>query len=384
MVTQIVSLKHANPDDMKKVLDPLISRTSIILSYPPTGMLIITDVLSNVKRLLTIISALDVSGVGEQISVIPLKHAVATEMVTSLNAIFQPTRRPAGPGPSRMKIIPDERTNASSSGLASRSSPPGSRVRETPRPGCSPGRIQDAGLPPAVRQRGGLGQDPDEPAVEGSEAADPLPASPTPVTPRTRGKIALLSSDVQIVSDKATNTLIITANKEDCRILEEVIRKVDVPGAMVYIEALIMEVDVNKNFQVGVEWRFVNDLGTLSGFDTGRAAAFGGSGGGGIGGSYQLFPGTSTQPTFPGGFSLGVLGAGITIGGVTFPNIGAVINAVQQDSSVHILSNPQLLTSDNEEATISVGKNIPYITRAERSRRTWTTRPTNTATWASS
>jgi general secretion pathway protein D len=136
---------------------------------------------------------------------------------------------------------------------------------------------------------------------------------------------------------------------------------------MVYIEALIMEVDVNKNFQLGVEWRTVSDLGALSGFDTGRAAAFGGSGGGGIGGSYQLFPGTSTQPTFPGGFSLGVLGAGITLGGITFPNIGAVINTVQQDTSVHILSNPQVLTSDNEEATITVGKNIPYITRAERS-----------------
>jgi general secretion pathway protein D len=62
-----------------------------------------------------------------------------------------------------------------------------------------------------------------------------------------------------------------------------------------------------------------------------------------------------------------VLGAGITLGGVTFPNIGAVINTVQQDTSVHILSNPQVLTSDNEEATITVGKNIPYITRAERS-----------------
>jgi general secretion pathway protein D len=185
--------------------------------------------------------------------------------------------------------------------------------------------------------------------------------------PGLRNKVSQLSSDVQIVSDKATNTLIITANKEDWRILEEVIRKVDVQRSMVYIEALIMEVDVNKNFQLGVEWRAVKDLGKISGFDTGQAAAFGGSGGGGTGGAYNLFPGTSTQPTFPGGFSLGVLGAGISIGGVIFPNIGAVINAVQQDAAVHILSNPQLLTSDNEEATISVGKNIPYITRAERS-----------------
>jgi len=79
-----------------------------------------------------------------------------------------------------------------------------------------------------------------------------------------------------------------------------------------------------------------------------------------------------------------VLAAGITLGGITFPNIGAVINAVQQDASVHILSNPQLLTSDNEEATISVGKNIPYITRAERSTTNVDYTTYDTATWESS
>jgi len=68
IVTQIVSLNHANPDDMKRILDPLISRSSIILSYPQTGMLVITDVLSNIKRLLKIIGALDVPGSGEQIA----------------------------------------------------------------------------------------------------------------------------------------------------------------------------------------------------------------------------------------------------------------------------------------------------------------------------
>ncbi|MCG2739855.1 MAG: hypothetical protein L6300_06405, partial [Syntrophaceae bacterium] len=75
IVTQILSLQHATPDDMKKVLDPLISKTSVILAYPPTGMLIITDVLSNLKRLQNIVTALDVEGVGEVISYIPLKYA---------------------------------------------------------------------------------------------------------------------------------------------------------------------------------------------------------------------------------------------------------------------------------------------------------------------
>ena len=63
IVTQILSLQHASPDEMKKILDPLISKTSIVLSYPPTGMLIIADVQSNVKRLQEIVTALDVDGV---------------------------------------------------------------------------------------------------------------------------------------------------------------------------------------------------------------------------------------------------------------------------------------------------------------------------------
>jgi general secretion pathway protein D len=367
VVTQIVPLKHASPDDMKKVLDPLVSKASVILSYPPTGMLVITDVQSNIKRLVKIVNALDVQGVGEQMHIIPLKHAVASDTAASLNSIFQldqAARRPQAT--MTMRIIADDRTNSL---IVLASEVFAVRVREFV-------AILDRDIPQGeskmhvFRLQYANSEDLAK-VLMNLPSKDARPAAAAPgqpaAIPGLRSKLSLLSSDVQIVSDKATNTLIITANKEDWRILEEVIRKVDIARSMVYIEALIMEVDVNKTFDFGVEWRFIKDLGTPSGFDTGRTAGFGGSGGSGTGGAYNLFPGTSTQPTFPGGFSLGVLTAGITLGGIVFPNIGAVVNAVQQDSQVHILSHPQLLTSDNEEATITVGKNIPYITRQERS-----------------
>jgi general secretion pathway protein D len=361
VVTQIASLNHANPDDMKKVLDPLISRTSVIVSYPPTGMLIITDVLSNVKRLLSIISALDVTGVGEQISVIPLKHAGATEMVNSLNSIFgadaTAARRTALPY--AMKIIADERTN---SVLVRASEVDTARVRELVKlldreapkgeSRMQVYRLQYANAEELAKILMNL------PIVK--EAKTPAPTAPRTARPVT-------GTEVQIAADKATNTLIITASKDDYKTLEEVIKKIDVPRAMVYIEALLMEVSVRKDFKVGVEWRFLKDTGSVPGFDTGRSAALGGSGGLGPGGSYSIIPGDSLSPQFPSGFSLGIIGAGITIGDVIFPNIGAVLQAVQRDSDVYILSNPQLLTSDNEEATVIVGKNIPYITRQERS-----------------
>jgi general secretion pathway protein D len=367
IVTQIVSLNHANPDDMKKVLDPLISRTSVIVSYPPTGMLIITDVLSNVKRLLSIISALDVAGVGEQIAVIPLKHAGATEMVTTLNAIFgadvTAARRTALPY--AMKIIADDRTN---SVLVRASEADAGRIRELVKlldreapkgeSRMQVYRLQYANAEDLAKILMNL------PVVKDAKVATPA-AAVAPGARTTRSPAG--ATEIQIVADKATNTLIITASKDDYRTLEEVIRKIDVPRAMVYIEALLMEVSVRKDFKVGVEWRFLKDTGSVPGFDTGRSAALGGSGGLGPGGSYTAFPGDSTSPQFPSGFSLGIIGAGISIGDVIFPNIGAVLQAVQRDSDVYILSNPQLLTSDNEEASVIVGKNIPYITRQERS-----------------
>jgi general secretion pathway protein D len=186
--------------------------------------------------------------------------------------------------------------------------------------------------------------------------------------PKQAGGMApVLSKDVSVVADKATNTLIITANRDDYRTIEGVIRQLDVPRPMVYIEALIMEVSVNKNFNVGVEWRGLKDVGSSNLEGLGSSATAVGMAG---------FTGQSVIPqvnattggvTMPSGFSMGVIGAGITIGGVLFPNIGAVLQAYQDDSDVSILSTPQLLTLNNEEAEINVGKNVPYITRSDTS-----------------
>ena len=108
MVTQIVALERANPDEIKRVLDPIISKSSSVLSYPPAGILVITDYLSNIKRLQEIILALDVEGAGDQITYIPLQNASASEVVKSLTTIFQQRR----PNATAIKVVPDSRTNS--------------------------------------------------------------------------------------------------------------------------------------------------------------------------------------------------------------------------------------------------------------------------------
>jgi general secretion pathway protein D len=120
-----------------------------------------------------------------------------------------------------------------------------------------------------------------------------------------------------------------------------------------------MEVDVDKDFNLGVEWRAGDQTGT---HDEGAIGTFLGSGGMGPGGSYNII---DQALSFPDGFSVGVIGAGIKIGSAVFPTLGAVIRAYQKDSDVNILSTPQILTTDNEEAQITVGENVPYLIKEE-------------------
>jgi general secretion pathway protein D len=171
----------------------------------------------------------------------------------------------------------------------------------------------------------------------------------------------VLPKEVQIVADKATNSLVITAKKQDYLILEDIIKKLDIPRSMVYLEALIMEVNVDKDFRLGVEWLGMEDFtyhGRKGGF-------FSGSGGSD---DYSSLKGlSSVPPSLPSGFSLGVIGEAITIGDIVFPNLGAILRAYQKDSDVNIISTPQILTTDNEEAEIKVGENVPYITKQETS-----------------
>jgi general secretion pathway protein D len=165
-----------------------------------------------------------------------------------------------------------------------------------------------------------------------------------------KGAAPAISKDVQIVPDKSTNALVITAKKDDYLLLEDVIQKLDIARRMVYIEALLMEVSMNKDFELGVQWEIAETVGSREGKDV---AAFGAS----LAGDVLTPLGT--------GFSLGVLGEAISIGGVEFPSIAAVIKAVESDTDVNILSTPQIMTTDNEEAEIIVAKNIPFQTRIE-------------------
>ena len=342
VVTQLIPLRYADPGDLSKLFAPLISKSSVIVPYPPTGMLIVTDVKSNIGRLLKIVEAIDVEGIGEEISVIPLQYATASVMGKSLNELFQrrtTTARKGAAAEAALKIVSDERTNALIV-LASEDDTIRMRQlidildRETPR---GEGDIRVYYLQHAN-------------AEELSKVLTAIPSGEAKGA--EKGKAPIVSKEVQIVADKSTNSLVITASRDDFLVLEEVINKLDIARRMVYIEALLMEVDVSKDFELGVEWQAGEPIGSHDGREV---AAFG------------TFRKGDTIVPLSSGFSLGVLGDTISIGGLEFSSITAVIKAVQTESGVHILSTPQIMTTDNEEAEIVVAKNIPFQTRVETS-----------------
>ena len=357
LVTQLIPLKYANPEDILKVLSGLISKTSLIVSYAPTGMLIVRDVLSNIKRLLEIVDALDVEGTNEVISLIPLEHAGAESMAKSLTSIFKTTAiRSAKDTTASIAIVSDTRTNSI---ITLASEVDTLRIKELINLLDKEAPKGEGDIHVYYLQNAN--------AEDLAKVLTSIPKEKTTATTAPSAETTVvLSRDVQIISDKATNSLIITANKDDYLVLEDIIRKLDIVRKMVYIEALIMEVSMKKQFELGVEWYGGRSAGELADRDIG---VFGGSN---AGGASNLPSVTATTEgigvvNLPTGFSLGVLGDAIKIGGITFPSIAAVVRAYGTDSDIHILSTPQVIALDNEEAEIKVVDNVPFITRRDTS-----------------
>ncbi len=347
LVTQLLPLRYADPTEIKRLFTPLVSKSSVIVAYRPTNMLIITDVYSNIQRLMKILDTIDLPGIGREITVVPLEYADATKMVSILDTVFQPQKKgKKAVQQEKAKFVADERTNTV---ILLASEDDTFRIRqlirmldkETPR---GKEKIRVYYLENATAE----------------ELAKVLSELPTKKGGEAKGKGAPgLSEDIRITADKATNSLIISAASDDYVIIEEIIKILDIPRSMVYIEALIMEVRVGKDFRLGTEWRAVGDASIGN-----RDAAYGGG--------FVNQPEQSVLPGLaagipPAGFSLGVFTEAIDIAGVQFNNLSAVINAFQDDEDVNILSTPQILTTDNEEAKINVGENIPYQTRVSTS-----------------
>ncbi|MFC1858353.1 type II secretion system secretin GspD [Thermodesulfobacteriota bacterium] len=347
IVTQLIPLTYADSNEIKRLFAPLVSKSSVILAYPPSNMLIITDVYSNITRLMRILDVVDVPGIGQEISIVSLQFADAKNMVQLLDSIFKTEKKPKK-GAAQLKtliFVPDERTNvivvrASEVDTARIKKLVAMLDREVPK---GKEKIHVYYLEHATAE----------------DLAKVLQELPTKKgkAPKGAKEAPVISEKVRITADKATNSLIIMAEKEDYLILKDIIEKLDIPRSMVYIESLIMEVNTDSDFRLGTQWVAASELNYEN-----STGGFGGSFSGEedpISGNIHKMLQGSLQ-----GFSLGMFGEAITIGDVMYSNLAAIVQAFKYDKDVHILSTPQLLTTDNEEASITVGKNVPFQTRS--------------------
>ncbi len=359
IVTQLIPLKYADVSEIKRLFAPLVSKNSVVLAYPQTNMLIITDIYSNIQRLMRILSAIDVTGIGQEVTVIPLQSADATKLVKILETVFMSKsgRRRKGDSDLEIKFVADERTNAV---VLFASELDTFRVKKLI-------RLLDKKTPKG-KEKIHVYYLENAVAEEMAKVLQMLPSKTTTAVKGKQQTAPVVSGETKITADKSTNSLIIMADKDDYMTLEEVIKKLDIPRAMVYIECLLMEVNVSNGFGLGLEWTANNEIGDQEG-------AYGAGFVPNNSTLVDMVQGAATTGgivTYPaGGLTMGVMGKTITaeIAGeeLSFPTLTSFITALKTDKNVNILSTPQIITTDNQEAKITVGSNTPFITKVGES-----------------
>src|SRR5277367_1189419 len=364
IVTQIITLRNINAGALVPILRPLVPPYGHLAAYPAGNILIISDRSSNVSRMARIIQRMDESG-DEPIEVIPLHNAGAAEIVRVITALNSGAGAEGG---ALAKVVADERTNS-----VILTGERGQRLRlkalifNMDTPSATGGDIQVRYLRYADAEK--IAE-----KLKGQAAATAKAQGGPAISCSIQGPLggsANVDASVTIWADVPTNALIITAPPKIMKSLMGVIDKIDIRRAQVHVEAIIVEIDVNKSSNLGVQWLLFGQGGgtvpagviNLPGAGTSIVdlAALALSGGA-VGGSSTTTPGVPGIPTV----SSSTVGTGATIGvgriastGVSF---AALVQALRSDGSSNIISTPSLITMNNEEAEVKVTQEIPLIT----------------------
>lgn len=349
LVTRIFPLQYESAAQLVNIVRPLIAPNNIVVAYPNTNTLVVTDYASNLKRIEEIVHAIDRPDQDTPVD-IPVLHVSAMDLAQTINRLMQDGAQGAD-GSNRFILLADARSNS----LLLRSSNPDriARVRELVKmldvKTSAPGNIHVVYLKNADATKVAQTLR----AVMSGEVSAPAPVG-MPGAPA----VAAPASGGMVQADQASNALIIIAPDAVYNNLRAVVDMLDVRRAQVFVEALIAEVSADKVAKFGIQWQAL-------------------SGAAGTANTAKVFGGTNLVPRGAGniidasanignvseGLNVGVVKGQLTIPGIgTVLNLGALANALEQDANANILSTPNLLTLDNEEAKIVIGQNVPFIT----------------------
>ncbi|WP_225783781.1 type II secretion system secretin GspD [Xenophilus sp. Marseille-Q4582] len=406
IVTQVFKLHHESANNVLPVLRPLIAPNNSINVSPGNNALVITDYADNLRRLARIVAALDVPNASD-VEVIPLRHSIATDLVPLVQRLVEgggatglPTAATAGaaaaPGGDasfRTSLLADPRSNAiivraanparvqlvrsliekldrapinSGNGAAGNiyvvylKNADAVRLAATLRAAIAAGTLNASGQPGAaagaplgnVQQQAGLGLQQAQQGFNGSNASGLSSAATAPVNNANQPSVG-----GQIQADPSTNSLIITAPEPQYRQIRAVIDRLDSRRAQVLIESLIVEVNADKAAEFGVQWQTA--LGS-------EVAAGTNSSLGGQANILDLALGiaaAAANPTAATLQSLTLPSSGLNIAAGNRRNgLGFIARFLAANGEGNVLSTPNLLTLDNEEAKIVVGQNVPFVT----------------------
>jgi len=360
IVTQIITMKNVSAAQLVPLLRPLIPQQGHLAAYPSGNMLIISDRASNVNRIMKIIARMDESG-DEPVEVIALRNASAADLVRTVNQLSQGQAAEGAGAP--VKIVADERTNSVLiSGEKSLRLKIKALIVNLDTPMQSGGDTQVRYLRYADAEK--IADKLKGQATASAKAqGGPQGGAPTAISGG-----ANVDASVTIWADVATNALIMTAPPKIMKSLMAVIDKLDIRRAQVQVEALIVEVDVNKSSNLGVQWVLYGQ-----GNSTVPAAVtnFPGSGTGIVNLAAAALGGTSSSTTTTGASGVAgavsalKTGATLAIGRynpTSGTNFAAIVQALRSDGSSNIISTPSLITMNNEEAEVKVTQEIPLIT----------------------
>ena len=345
LVTQVIQVQNVGAAQLVPILRPLIPQYGHLAAHPASNMLIISDRAANVDRMLRIIRRIDQAG-DEEIEVIRLEHASASDVVRVVTSLTQAATRAEGAG-SALGLVADERTNSVliSGDRASRL-----RIRAL---------ITHLDTP---LEQGGNTQVIYLNYADAEDLASRLNDQASNITGQTQAGQqaaptggARRQDGISIWAEPATNALVITAPPEAMRVLKSVIAQLDIRRAQVLVEAVVAEVSYNRAAQLGVSWVIDGSQdGNIVGLTKFTSALnVTDIGGAFVGDDQQI---AQAIQAIPDGATIGI---GDFSGSTRW---AAIIRALLGDASTNVLATPSIMTLDNEEAEISVGQEVPFIT----------------------
>ncbi len=337
IVTQVIQVQNVGAAQLVPILRPLIPQYGHLAAHPGSNMLIISDRAANVSRMIAIIRRIDQSN-DEDVEVVRLEHASATEIVRIMTAL---TAQPRADGaPVSTSLVADARTNSVLIG-----GDKSERVRL---------RALIAHLDTPL-ESGGDTQVRYLRYADAEDLATKLQQHFTTQLQAESGQTGATGDTVSVWADTQTNAIVIDAPPKMMRSMMQIVDKLDIRRAQVLVEAIIAEVIADKTAELGITWAVEGassntpiGVTNFPDFGPGIVQIGGAAGAGG-----------QVDPT-------GLIGEGGTFGfgrisdnGVSF---AAILRALEGDADTNIISRPSIVTTDNEEASLNVGQEVPFVT----------------------